>query len=98
MDRATTPVILGPQELAEREAFEEWALRDGWCGSDLEMALPGEYRNEFVEAHWRCWRACWPMARAAIYSAEQTKIEAPLKAEITRLRTALVWLACFCGE
>lgn len=40
----------------ERAAFEAWAIREGWGGNDLEMALPGEYRNEWVQATWRVWQ------------------------------------------
>lgn len=75
-----------PKDLsAERAAFERWRdierpslMRHTIAYSDL-----AELQAEAIA--WDAWNACWPLARAAIYGAEQAQIEAPLRAEIARL-------------
>jgi hypothetical protein len=51
----------------------------------VEKTASGNYKLMQTYSAWTAWQACWPLARAAIYSAEMAQIEAPLRAEIDRL-------------
>ncbi len=68
----------------ERAAFERWRdierpslMRHSIVYSDL-----AELQADAIA--WDAWNACWPLARAAIYSAEQAQIEAPLRARLEK--------------
>lgn len=70
-----------------RDAFEAWYSSDGKWPAAVERSSYGPgYRLGAADHAWNAWQACWPLARAAIYSAEQAQIEAPLRTEIERLR------------
>lgn len=73
-----------------RDAFEAWYNNDGQWPAAVERSSYGPgYKLGAADHAWNAWQACWPLARAAIYSAEQAQIEAPLRAEIERLRADL---------
>lgn len=60
----------------ERAAFEAWKRKHGGHYMSRNNA-PGSDLSGYQDAHtqgqWEAWKACWPLARAAIYAAEQTK-------------------------
>lgn len=68
----------------ERTAFEHWVTDEGKYPRAAERMPDGGYVLASTHASWCAWRACWPYARAAIYSAEQTQIEAPLRARLAK--------------
>lgn len=91
-DADNRPAVVGQVERPVRpdpmrDAFEAWYSSGGKWPAAVERSFCGPgYKLGAADHAWNAWQACWPLARAAIYSAEQEQIEAPLRAEIERLR------------
>ena len=85
MNEERTPGALGSNDqlglAPERAAFERWCADNGHGTLD-DMMMPMD--RALKNLLWSAWQACWPLARAAIYSAEQAQIEAPLRAQLER--------------
>lgn len=87
-DAGSSPVERPVRPDPMREAFEAYYSSDGQWPAAVERSFCGlGYKLGAADHAWNAWQACWPLARAAIYSAEQAQIEAPLRSEIDRLTT-----------